>query len=74
MVEGPSQFNENLIKNYNEDFDIEYFPEADVQYLEKIYNFHNELPFSPETIKMKKKGKFGANLYNKKEYAMHKKT
>ena len=37
-----SRFNEDFIKNYNEK--REYFLETDVQYLEKLYELHNELP------------------------------
>ena len=34
-----SQFNEDFMKNYNEESDEEYFLEIDVQYLEKLHNF-----------------------------------
>ena len=34
-----SQFNEDFIKNYNEESDEGYFPEVDVQYIEKFYEF-----------------------------------
>ena len=37
-----SRFNKDFIKNYNEK--REYFLETDVQYLEKLYELHNELP------------------------------
>ena len=37
-----SKFNEDFIKNYNEESDEGYFLELDVQYLEKLYN---DLPF-----------------------------
>ena len=35
-IEDTSQFNEDFIKNYNEESDEGYFLEGDVQYLEKI--------------------------------------
>ena len=38
-----TQFNENFIKNYNEEDDEEYFLEVDVQYLEKLHELHNDL-------------------------------
>ena len=44
-VEQTSQFNENFIKIYNEDSDIGYFIEADVQHPEKLHELHNELHF-----------------------------
>ena len=53
-IEDISQFNEHFIKNYNEESDKGYFLEIDVQYLEKLHEFHNDLPFLPERIKLKK--------------------
>ena len=47
-IKDTSQFNEDFIKNYNEESDEEYFLKVDVQYLEKLYELHNDLPFSPE--------------------------
>ena len=46
-----SQFNEDFIRNYNEDNDEEYFLEIDVQYPQNLYNLHNDLPFLPEKMK-----------------------
>ena len=45
-VEETSQFNENFIKIYNEDSDIGYFIEADVQYPENCMNFIMSYTFS----------------------------
>ena len=47
-----SQFNGDLIKNYNEESDEEYFLEIDVHYLEKLHELHNDLPFLPERMKI----------------------
>ena len=38
-----SQFNEDVIKNYNEENDKGYFLEVDIQYLEKLHELHNDL-------------------------------
>ena len=38
-----SQFIEDFIKNDNEESDERYFLEVDVQYLEKLYELHNDL-------------------------------
>ena len=46
-----SQFNEDFIRNYNEDNDEEYFLEIDVKYPQNLYNLHNDLPFLPEKMK-----------------------
>ena len=39
LIEDTSQFDENLIKNYNKQNDKGYFLEADVLYPEKLHNF-----------------------------------
>ena len=40
----------------------------DVQYREKL---HNDLPFSPERMKIKKFKKLVTNLHDKTEYVIH---
>ena len=40
-----SRLYENCIKNYNEGSNKGYFLEVDVQYLQKLHKFHNDLPF-----------------------------
>ena len=52
--EDTSQFNEDFIKNYNEESDEGYFLEVDVQYPEKLYQLHNDLSFLPGGIKIEK--------------------
>ena len=41
-IKGTSQFNEDLIKNHNEESYEGYFLEVYVQYLEKLHNLYNE--------------------------------
>ena len=65
------QFNEDFIKNYNEESDEGYFLEVDVQYLEKLHELHNDLPFLPERIKIEKVEKLLENLHVKTEYVIH---
>ena len=60
-----SQFNEDFIKNYNEESDKGYFFEVDVQYLQKLNNLHNDLTFLPERVKIEKVEKVVANLHDK---------
>ena len=70
-IKDTSQFNEDFIKNYNEESDEGYFLEVDVQYLEKLHELHNDLPFLPERMKIEKVEKLVANLHDKTEYVIH---
>ena len=60
-----SNFNENFIKNYNEESDEGYFLEVDVQYLERLHELHNDLPILPERMRIRKVEKLVANLHDK---------
>ena len=48
-----------------------YFLEVDVQYLEKLREIYNNLPFLPERMNIKKVKKLVANLNDKSEYVTH---
>ena len=67
-VEETSQFNEDFIKIYNEDSDVRYFIEADVQYPEKLHELHNDLSFLPKRTKIEKIEKLVSNLHDKEKY------
>ena len=67
-VEETSQFNEDFIKIYNEDSDVGYFIEADVQYPEKLHELHNDLPSLPKRTKIEKIEKLVSNLHDKEKY------
>ena len=67
-VEETSQFNEDFIKIYNEDSDVRYFIEADVQYPEKLHELHNDLSFLPKRAKIEKIEKLVSNLHDKEKY------
>ena len=66
-----SQFNEDFMKNYNEESDKEYFLKVDVQYTEKSHELHNDLPFLPKIMKIEKSEKFVAYFHDKTEYVLH---
>ena len=53
-IEETSQLNEDFIKNCNEENDEVYFLEVDVQFPEKIFELHDELPFLSERKKLEK--------------------
>ena len=66
-----SQFNEDFMKNYNEENNEGYFLEVDVQYLEKLHERHNNLSFLPEWMKIEIVEKLEANLHDKTKYVIH---
>ena len=70
-IEDTSQFNEDFIKNYNEESHEGYFLEFDVLYPEQFHDLHNDLPFLPERMKIEKVEKFVANSHDKTEYVIH---
>ena len=53
-IEETSQLNEDFIKNCNEENDEVHFLEVDVQFPEKIFELHDELPFLSERKKLEK--------------------
>ena len=65
------QFNEDFIWNYNEESDEEYFLEVDIQYLEKLHELRNELPFLPGKMNIGQVEKLIANSHDKTEYVIH---
>ena len=71
QIKDTFQFNEDFIKNYNEESDEGYFLEVDVQYLEKLQELHNDLSFLLERIKNENFEKLVANLHDKTEYVIH---
>ena len=60
------RFNEEFIKNYDEDIDIRYILELDVKYPKNLHGLHEDLPFLPERMKIGKCKKLVCNLYDKK--------
>ena len=61
----------DVTKSYNQESNKGYFPEVDVQYLEKLHDLHNYLPFLPERMKIEKFEQLVANLHDKTKYVIH---
>ena len=66
-----SRFNERFIKNYNENSDIGYFLEVDIDYPKELFNLHKDLPFLPERKKVKKCEKLICSIEDKEKCVVH---
>ena len=69
-IEETSQFNKDFIKSYNEESDEGYVLQVDVQYPEKFYELHNDLPLLPKRKKLKTVEALVTNLHDKNEYVI----
>ena len=70
-MSGSRILDEDFIKDYNEESDEGYFLGVDNQYIEKLHELLNDLPFLPERMKIEKVEKLVANLHDKTEYVIH---
>ena len=67
-----SKFNEDFIRNYNENGNTGYFLEVDIDYYPKeLFNLHKDLPFLPEIKKVNKVEKLLCDIEDKKKYVIH---
>ena len=66
-----SQFNESFIRNYDENRDIRYFLEVDIDYPKKLFNPHKDLPFLPVRKKVNKVKKLICSIEDKENYVIH---
>ena len=65
------KFNEEFLKNYDEDSDKGYILEIDVEYPKNLHDLHSDLPFLNERMKINKCSKLVCNLYDKNNYPVH---
>ena len=65
------RFNENFIKTYNENTDVGYFLEVDIEYPKQLWSSHKDLPFLPEGRKLDKVEKLVCGIQDKEKYAIH---
>ena len=61
-VKDLSQFNEDFIKNYDENSNKGYLLEVDVEYLKKLFNLRKDLSFLPKKEKINKYQKLVSNI------------
>ena len=75
-VEKLPRFHEVFIKNYNENGDIGYFLEVDIDYSETLFNgiafnLHKYLPFLTERKKVNKVEKPICSIEDKEKHVIH---
>ena len=66
MEKKASRFDEELMKNYDENRKKGYILDITVDYPKNLHDLHSDLPFLPERIKINKCTKLVCNLYDKK--------
>ena len=65
-----SQFKQSFIKNYDENSDIGYFLEVDIDCPKELFNFYKDLPFLPKRKKVKKVEKLICSIEDKNNYVI----
>ena len=68
------KFDKNFINNYNENSDIGYILEVDVEYPKSLHMLHSDLPFLPERMKINKCRKLVNTVQDKENYVVHIRT
>ena len=66
-----SKFNEDFIKNYDENGNIGYFCEVDIEYPKKLFNIQKDLSFLTESKKVNNVEKLICDVEDKKKYVIH---
>ena len=61
-VKDLSQFNEDFIKDYDENSNKGYLLEVDIEYLKKLFNLRKDLSFLPKREKINKCQKLVSNI------------
>ena len=64
-VKNLSKFNEDFVKDYDENGGKGYFLEVDVEYPKTLFNSHKDLPFLPERKKVEKVEKLICSIEDK---------
>ena len=59
------------MKKYNENSDLGYFLEVDIDYPKKLFNLHKDLTFLPERKKVNKCEKLICSIGDKEKYVAH---
>ena len=65
------KFNEDFIKNYDENSNKGYFLEVDIDYPKELFDLHKNLPFLPENKRVNKVEKLICDIEDKKKHVIH---
>ena len=65
------KFNEDFIKNYDENGNIGCFLEVHIDYLKELFGIHKDLPFLPKSKKVNNVEKLICDKEDKKKYVIH---
>ena len=65
------KFDENFIKNYDENSDKGYTLEVDIEYPKNLHKLHSDLPFLPERMTINKCTKLVCTVQDKENYVVH---
>ena len=66
-----AKFNEDFIKNYDENSNKGYFLEVDIDYPKELFSLHKDLPFLSERKKVQKVEKLICSIEDKKKCVIH---
>ena len=66
-----SKFDEDFIKNYDENSNKGYILEEDVEYRKNLFNLHSDVPFLAEKQKIEKHNKIVCSIHDKEDYVVH---
>ena len=65
------KFDENFIKNYDENSDKGYILEVDIEYPKNLHKLHSDLPFLPERMTINKCTKLVCTVQDKENNVVH---
>ena len=65
------KYNEDFIKNSDENINKGYFLEVDVEYLKKLFNLHKDVPFLPKREKINNCEKLVCSVEDEEKYVVH---
>ena len=73
-VNNVSKIDKDFIKNYDEDGDIGYFLNVDIEYPRELHDLHSDLSFLSDRMKINRYNKLVCNFHDKENYIAWSKT